>query len=69
MLTQGPVVAMACGGDTDVVAIAEDVISVPDVEVYLQLPAGAIPTQLLSCYATERMSRRPVAPSGRKCDD
>jgi len=47
---KGPVIAVACEGDTDVARIADDVIYVPDVEEYLQPLVCAIPLQLLSYH-------------------
>ena len=51
---KGPVIAVACEGDTDVARIADDVIYVPDVEEYLQPLVCAIPLQLLSYYVALR---------------
>jgi glucosamine--fructose-6-phosphate aminotransferase (isomerizing) len=47
---KGPVIAIACEGDTEVARIADNVIYVPDVEEYLQPPVCAIPLQLLSYH-------------------
>ncbi len=47
---KGPVIAVACEGDTDVACIADDVIYVSDVEEYLQPLVCAIPLQLLSYH-------------------
>lgn len=47
---RGPVIAIACEGDTDVARIADDVIYVPDVEEYLQPLVCAVPLQLLSYH-------------------
>ena len=47
---KGPVIAIACEGDTEVARIADDVIYVPDVEEYLQPLVCAIPLQLLSYH-------------------
>jgi glutamine---fructose-6-phosphate transaminase (isomerizing) len=44
----GPVIAIANEGDTDVAALADDVISIPDVPEYLQPIVAAIPLQLLA---------------------
>lgn len=45
---KGPVIAIACEGDTDIARVADDVIYVPDVEDYLQPLVCAIPLQLLA---------------------
>lgn len=47
---RGPVIAIACEGDTDIARIADDVIYVPDVEEYLQPLVCAIPLQLLAYH-------------------
>mgnify|MGYP001246373021 CR=1 FL=1 len=47
---KGPVIAVACEGETDVARIADDVICVPDVEEYLQPLVCAILLQLLSYH-------------------
>jgi glucosamine--fructose-6-phosphate aminotransferase (isomerizing) len=44
----GPVIAIASEGDSEVSAVADDVISVPDVPEYLQPIVTAIPLQLLA---------------------
>jgi glucosamine--fructose-6-phosphate aminotransferase (isomerizing) len=45
---RGPVIAIASEGDREVAAVADDVISVPDVPEYLQPIVVAIPLQLLA---------------------
>ncbi len=45
---RGPVIAIACEGDTKVDNLADDIIRVPDVEEYLQPLVTAIPLQLLA---------------------
>ncbi len=47
---KGPVIAIACEGDTDIARIADDVIYVPDVEEYLQPLVCTIPLQLLAYH-------------------
>ena len=47
---RGPVIAIACEGDTNIARIADDVIYVPDVEEYLQPLVCAIPLQLLAYH-------------------
>ena len=47
---KGPIIAIACEGDTDIARIADDVIYVPDVEEYLQPLVCAIPLQLLAYH-------------------
>ena len=47
---RGPVIAVACEGDTEVARIADDVIYVPEVEEYLQPLVCEIPLQLLSYH-------------------
>lgn len=47
---RGPIIAIACEGDTDIARIADDVIYVPDVEEYLQPLVCAIPLQLLAYH-------------------
>lgn len=47
---RGPVIAVACEGDSEVDRIADDVIYVPDVEEYLQPLVCAIPLQFLSYH-------------------
>ncbi|MCA9008514.1 MAG: glutamine--fructose-6-phosphate transaminase (isomerizing) [Planctomycetaceae bacterium] len=47
---KGPVIAIACDGDTDIARIADDVIYVPDVEEYLQPLVCAVPLQLLAYH-------------------
>ena len=44
----GPVIAICSEGDAEVAAVADDVISVPDVAEYLQPIVVAIPMQLLA---------------------
>ena len=44
----GPVIAIANEGDDEVAAVADDVISIPDVAEYLQPIVAAIPLQLLA---------------------
>jgi glutamine---fructose-6-phosphate transaminase (isomerizing) len=46
----GPVIAVACAGDEEVAARADDVISVPDVAEYLQPLVVAVPLQLLAYH-------------------
>jgi len=46
----GPVIAIACEGDAEVAAVADDVIYVPDVPDYLQPLVGVIPLQLLAYH-------------------
>jgi glutamine---fructose-6-phosphate transaminase (isomerizing) len=47
---KGPVIAVACEGDTDIARVADEVIYVPEVEEYLQPLVCAIPLQLLSYH-------------------
>jgi len=47
---RGPIIAIACEGDTDIARVADDVIYVPDVEEYLQPLVCAIPLQLLAYH-------------------
>lgn len=47
---RGPVIAVACEGDTQVAELADEVIYVPDVEEYLQPLVTSIPLQLLSYH-------------------
>ena len=47
---KGPVIAIACEGDTRVAALADDVIYVPEVEDYLQPLVTAIPLQFLAYH-------------------
>ena len=47
---KGPIIAIACEGDTDIARVADDVIYVPDVEEYLQPLVCAIPLQLLAYH-------------------
>jgi glucosamine--fructose-6-phosphate aminotransferase (isomerizing) len=47
---KGPVIAIACEGDTDIARVADEVIYVPEVEEYLQPLVCAIPLQLLSYH-------------------
>lgn len=44
----GPVIAVASEGDEEVIAVADDVIFIPDVPEYLQPIVTAIPLQLLA---------------------
>jgi glucosamine--fructose-6-phosphate aminotransferase (isomerizing) len=46
----GPVIAIACEGDEDVAARADDVIYVPEVAEYLQPLVVAVPLQLLAYH-------------------
>lgn len=46
----GPVIAIACEGDEDVAALADDVITVPDVPDYLQPLVAVVPLQLLAYH-------------------
>ncbi len=46
----GPVIAIACEGDEDVAAKADDVIYVPEVPEYLQPVVTAVPLQLLAYH-------------------
>ncbi len=46
----GPVIAVACEGDEDVAAKADDVIYVPEVPEYLQPVVTAVPLQLLAYH-------------------
>ncbi|MFQ5731005.1 MAG: glutamine--fructose-6-phosphate transaminase (isomerizing) [Planctomycetaceae bacterium] len=47
---RGPVIAVACEGDERVAELADAVISVPDVEEYLQPLVTSIPLQLLAYH-------------------
>ncbi len=47
---KGPVIAIACEGDTKIAKMADDVIFVPDVEEYLQPLVTSVPLQLLSYH-------------------
>lgn len=47
---RGPVIAIACEGDTNIARIADDVIYIPDVPEYLQPLVTAIPLQLLAYH-------------------
>ena len=47
---KGPVIAIACEGDTVIDGIADDVIYVPQVEDYLQPLVGVVPLQLLAYH-------------------
>ncbi len=47
---KGPVIAIACEGDTKIARLATDVIYVPDVEEYLQPLVASVPLQLLSYH-------------------
>ncbi|MCS6850013.1 MAG: glutamine--fructose-6-phosphate transaminase (isomerizing) [Gemmataceae bacterium] len=46
----GPVIAVACEGDTEVAARADDVIYVPEVPDYLQPLVAVVPLQLLAYH-------------------
>jgi len=46
----GPVIAIACEGDEEVAARADEVISVPDVPEYLQPLVSVVPLQLLAYH-------------------
>src|SRR5262249_38747939 len=46
----GPVIAIACEGDKEVAARADDVIFVPDVPDYLQPLVAVLPLQLLAYH-------------------
>jgi glucosamine--fructose-6-phosphate aminotransferase (isomerizing) len=46
----GPVIAVACEGDEDVAARADEVIYVPEVPDYLQPIVSAVPLQLLAYH-------------------
>jgi glucosamine--fructose-6-phosphate aminotransferase (isomerizing) len=46
----GPVIAIACEGDADVAAIADDVIYVPEVPDYVQPLVAVVPLQLLAYH-------------------
>jgi glucosamine--fructose-6-phosphate aminotransferase (isomerizing) len=46
----GPVIAVACEGDEDVAARADDVICVPEVPEYLQPLVSVVPLQLLAYH-------------------
>ena len=47
---KGPIIAIACEGDTRITKLADDVIYVPDVEEYLQPLVASVPLQLLSYH-------------------
>ncbi|MFK7818544.1 MAG: glutamine--fructose-6-phosphate transaminase (isomerizing) [Planctomycetaceae bacterium] len=47
---KGPIIAIACEGDTKIAKLADDVIYVPDVEEYLQPLVTSVPLQLLSYH-------------------
>lgn len=47
---RGPIIAIACEGDTDIARVADEVIYVPDVEEYLQPLVCAVPLQLLAYH-------------------
>lgn len=47
---KGPIIAIACEGDTRIAKLADDVIYVPDVEEYLQPLVASVPLQLLSYH-------------------
>jgi glucosamine--fructose-6-phosphate aminotransferase (isomerizing) len=46
----GPVIAVACEGDTEVAARADDIIYVPEVPDYLQPLVAVVPLQLLAYH-------------------
>ncbi len=46
----GPVIAIACEGDSDVAAKADEVIFVPEVPDYLQPLVAVVPLQLLAYH-------------------
>jgi glucosamine--fructose-6-phosphate aminotransferase (isomerizing) len=46
----GPVIAIACEGDEDVAALADDVIYVPEVPDYVQPLVAVVPLQLLAYH-------------------
>jgi len=46
----GPVIAIVCEGDTEAIALADDVIEVPAVAEYLQPIVSIIPLQLLAYH-------------------
>jgi glucosamine--fructose-6-phosphate aminotransferase (isomerizing) len=46
----GPVIAIACEGDEEVAAVADDVIYVPEVPDYLQPLVAVVPLQLLAYH-------------------
>jgi glucosamine--fructose-6-phosphate aminotransferase (isomerizing) len=46
----GPVIAVICEGDTRVTALADDVITIPAVDDFLQPIVSAIPLQLLAYH-------------------
>jgi glucosamine--fructose-6-phosphate aminotransferase (isomerizing) len=47
---EGPVIAIACEGDEEVAAVADDVIFVPEVPEYLQPLVAVVPLQLLAYH-------------------
>ncbi|MCA9096150.1 MAG: SIS domain-containing protein, partial [Planctomycetaceae bacterium] len=47
---KGPVIALACAGDTKVNELADDVVHIPDVEDFLQPLVACIPLQLLAYH-------------------
>src|SRR5262249_10834254 len=47
---RGPVIAIACEGDEEVEARADDVIFIPKVPDYLQPLVGVVPLQLLAYH-------------------
>ncbi|MFO1022400.1 MAG: glutamine--fructose-6-phosphate transaminase (isomerizing) [Planctomycetales bacterium] len=47
---KGPVIALACAGDTKIEELADDVIHVPDVEDFLQPLVTCIPLQMLAYH-------------------
>jgi glucosamine--fructose-6-phosphate aminotransferase (isomerizing) len=46
----GPVIAVTCQSDTDVAALADEVIRVPSVDDFLQPIITSIPLQLLAYH-------------------
>jgi glucosamine--fructose-6-phosphate aminotransferase (isomerizing) len=46
----GPVIAIACAGDEEVAALADDIICVPEVSDWLQPVVTAVPLQLLAYH-------------------
>ena len=47
---KGPVIAIACAGDSRVNELADDIVHVPDVEAFLQPLVTCIPLQLLAYH-------------------
>ena len=66
----GPVIAIACEGDDEVAARADDVIYVPDVPEYLQplVAVDAAATAGLSHRPAARLRRRQAAQPGQERD-